>query len=83
MADIDWKLLGIVNVVRRNKGLPELSELRGDHDLRDDMRFDSLDIAELTVRIEDLFGVDVFEEGVVRRWSEIRARVKRHASSTD
>ncbi len=33
--------------------------------LRDDIGFDSLDLAELTVRIEAEFDVDIFEDGYV------------------
>lgn len=47
-----YKLLGIVNTVRENKGLCRLERIRTDDDLRRDLEFDSLDLAELTVRIE-------------------------------
>jgi len=73
-------LLGLVNTVRSHKGLPALVVLTPDNRLYEDLGFDSLDLAELTVRIEERYGVDVFAEGVVRQWGEIEARVVRHAA---
>ena len=80
METIEIELLALVNQVRRNKRQPELSSLEGNAHLRADWHFDSLDLAELTVRIEERFGVDVFEAGVVHRWQEISDRVTRHAA---
>ena len=80
METVETELLRLVNQVRRNKRQPELSSLTGDPHLRADWHFDSLDLAELTVRIEERFGIDVFEAGVVNRWEEIRTRVTRHAA---
>ena len=39
--------------------------------LRDDLDFDSLQLAQLTVEIEDEFDVDVFEDGVISTVQEI------------
>lgn len=80
MESIDAELLRLVNKVRRNKGVPEVGPLSGDLHLREGLQFDSLDLAELTVRIEERFGVDVFDEGVVQRWSEVCERVQRHVA---
>ena len=55
------KLLQIINTV-----LVERSSK-----LRDDLGFDSLDLAELTVRIEDEFNVDIFEDGLVETIEEV------------
>ena len=79
---LETELLAVVNQVRRNKGQPGLQVLTDDSHLRDDLQFDSLDLAELTVRIEERFGVDVFAEGVVRRWGDVRARVACHAAGS-
>jgi len=59
------KLRKIINQIRYNKDLPEIKNLFHDMDLRNDLGFDSLDLAELTVRIEYEFGIDVFEDGIV------------------
>ncbi len=77
MKDLDSELLRLVNVVRRNKRQSELLYVADDDHLHRDLHFDSLDLAELTVRIEERFGTDVFAEGVVRRWGQIKERVRR------
>lgn len=58
-------LLVIVNTVRENKGQPPLNEIKAEHDLRTDIGFDSLDLAELTVRVEKEFGIDIFADSFV------------------
>ncbi|MFP4352267.1 MAG: acyl carrier protein [Puniceicoccaceae bacterium] len=69
-------VLGAVNEVRANLGLPECAELPDDLSLRSDLGFDSLALAELTVRLEEATGVDVFAEGVVARVGEVRERIR-------
>ena len=39
--------------------------------LREDLNLDSFDLAELTVKIEDEFDIDIFEEGLVLTVGEI------------
>ena len=45
--------------------------------LQEDLGFDSLALAVLTVKIEDSFGVDVFEEGLVHTVGEVEKRIER------
>ncbi len=45
--------------------------------LRHDLGFDSLDLAELTVRVEDEFGVDIFEDGIVNTVGEILLKIEK------
>jgi acyl carrier protein len=78
MESIERELLGCLNEALRHKRRPELTGVEGDPNLRDDLKLDSLDLAELTVRIEERFGVDVFEAGVVARYREIENRVIEH-----
>jgi len=68
-------LLEIINQVRANKVRKPLSQLSPQLRLREDCELDSLDLAELTVRIEDASGVDVFAEGIVRTVGEIQAKL--------
>ena len=68
-------LLETINQVRANKGRSPLSRLSPQLRLREDCELDSLDLAELTVRIEDASGVDVFAEGIVRTVGEIQAKL--------
>ncbi len=71
------KLLTIVNIVRDNKGLPTLPEIKPENDLRTDLGFDSLDLAELTVRIEKETGVDVFADSFVLTVGDILGKVSK------
>jgi acyl carrier protein len=82
MASLDLELLKLVNRVRMNKGQLALAEIAEGSHLRSDLGFDSLDLAELTVRIEEKLGVDVFNEGVVQHWGEVQKRVARHVAGS-
>lgn len=75
-------LLALVNHVRSGRGRAPLPVPVADADLRRDLQLDSLDLAELTVRIQDEFGVDVFAAGVVRTWGELLQRVEAYVART-
>jgi len=64
--------------IRESRGLTALPDFAPTADLRRDLGLDSLDLAELTVRIQDRYGVDVFAAGVVRTWGELVQRVQHH-----
>jgi acyl carrier protein len=66
----------IFNTVRKNRGKMEISEITNDSSLRNDLGFDSLDLAELTVRIEAEYDVDIFEDGVVNTVGEVVEKLK-------
>jgi acyl carrier protein len=68
-------LLIIFNTVLENNGKAQLNELKGDMDLRDDIGFDSLALAEITVRIESKYGIDIFDESIVTNVDEIIQRL--------
>jgi acyl carrier protein len=68
-------LLTIVNTVLENKGAPPVSQLLPHLKLRDDLGFDSFDLAELTVRIEDASGIDIFAGGIIETIAEIKAKL--------
>lgn len=44
--------------------------------LREDIGFDSFDLAQLTVMIEDEFDVDVFEDGIIETVGEIIKKIE-------
>jgi acyl carrier protein len=71
------KLLVVINQVRENKRQPSLPALASDLRLREDIGFESLDLAELTVRLEEAFGVDVFADGLVQTVGEIQDKIAR------
>ena len=70
-------LLSVINEVRANKGQPPLGLLVPALRLREDIGFESLDLAELTVRIEEKFGVDVFSYGLVITVGEVVQKIEK------
>ena len=69
------KLTAIINMMLEKKNKPALESLSNNMGLRKDIGFDSLDLAELTVRIEREYGVDVFEDGLVTTVGEIVKKI--------
>lgn len=60
----------------KEEGSP-VDSLATDVSLTDDLGLDSLDLAEMTVRLEDRYGVDVFEDDVVDEVGEVLAKLER------
>ena len=71
------KILSIVNEIRESKEQDILKSLSEDTRLREDLQFTSFDLAELTVKIEDEFDVDIFEDGLVNTVGEIFAKLEK------
>jgi len=69
-------LLLIINEMRVEAGFESIESLEASMDLREDLQLDSLMLAELTVRIEDEFGVDIFEDGIVQTIGEIIVKIE-------
>jgi acyl carrier protein len=65
-------LLELINEVLTEN---PISEIHADLHLRDDIGMDSLDLAHLTVLIEDEYGVDIFEESNVNTISDILSKI--------
>ena len=72
---MEKQVLSIINNIRKSKNLSVLDALKETDNLRTDLNLTSFDLAELTVRIEDEFGVDIFEEGIVNTIGEIYGRL--------
>ena len=53
-----------------------MSVINLSYTLRDDIGFTSFDLAELTVRIEDEFDIDIFEDGLVNTVGEIIEKLR-------
>jgi acyl carrier protein len=68
-------LLEIVNKVLYNNDLNTLSTLDPSLRLKEDLDMDSITIAELTVRVEDEFNIDVFENGMISTLGQIMSKV--------
>jgi acyl carrier protein len=52
-----------------------ISEIHSEMHLRNDIGMDSLDLAHLTVLIEDEYGVDIFEESNINTISDILDKI--------
>ena len=74
MDKIDF-LLSVVNDIRNNKELGSLKEIHNEDRLREDFGFTSFDLAELTVKVEDEYDIDIFEDGLVNTVGEILAKL--------
>ena len=72
---MEQKVLNVINEIRAAKGLETLAELKEESRLREDLSLTSFDLAELTVKIEDEFDIDIFEEGIVNTIGEIYAKL--------
>ena len=68
---MEEKILEIMNTILGNRTKKQLTALSPELHLRNDIGFDSLDLAELTVRIEAEYDSDIFEDGIVNTVSEI------------
>ena len=71
------KIKEIINIVLEKNNKGKIEELNKEASLRDDLGMDSLDLAELTVRIEDEFGVDLFEDGIIDKVGEIIEKISK------
>ena len=66
------KLIELIKIVMINSDLEtENIIINTSTNLRDHLGLDSLDLAELTVRIEEEYDIDVFEDGIIETVGEI------------
>ena len=65
------KLIKIINTVLDNRDKEKVTSVSKSSKLSDDLGLDSLDLAELTVRIESEYDIDIFEDGIVSTVGEI------------
>ena len=63
-------LLQIINEVLHESG-EHIDNIVPAMDLRNDLGMDSMELALLTVLIEDEYGIDIFEDGLVSNVSDI------------
>lgn len=70
------KILEIMNTVLNNRAKESLTSITPEMHLRNDIGFDSLDLAELTVRIESEYDMDIFEDGIVSTVGEILEKLE-------
>lgn len=70
-------LLNVINEMFEEAGRQPLSALYASTRLREDLELDSIMLAELTVRVEAEFGIDIFEDGIVQTIGEVAAKIER------
>lgn len=75
---MEEKIISIINSIRENKDLDKILVLNNDMLLREDLGFDSLDLAELTAKIEREFKVDIFKNGIVHKIRDIKLILNIH-----
>ncbi len=73
---MEQKILNIINEIRATKELPAIDNINVTDDLRNDLDLTSFDLAELTVKIEDKFDIDIFEDGLVNTIGEIYEKLQ-------
>ncbi len=69
-------VLGIINEIRAAKEMAPVEMISAATKLREDLNLTSFDLAELTVKIEDEFDIDIFEDGLVNTVGEILAKLE-------
>ena len=69
------KLLSIINEILEDTERQTRENLSPEMSLRNDIGFDSLDLARLTVMVEDEFNVDIFQDGVIDTVEEVITRI--------
>lgn len=71
------KILEIISEISEGKGNAINVKLDDTTDLRNDLEFDSFDLALLTARVEDEYDIDIFEDGIINTIGEIRGRLEK------
>lgn len=71
------KILVYINQIRAAKEMQAVQSINESTRLREDLELTSFDMAELTVRIEDEYGVDIFADGLVNTVGEIYAKLQK------
>jgi acyl carrier protein len=73
---MEEKILVIINGIRAAKNMAPVESIKAETKLREDLGLTSFDLAELTVKIEDEFDIDIFEDGLVSTVGEILAKLQ-------
>ena len=74
---MEKKLLEIINEIRAAKNIAPVDSISKETKLREDLNFTSFDLAELTVKIEDEYDIDIFEDGLVSTVGEIFEKLQK------
>lgn len=72
---MEQKVLSIINEIRVAQNMVPVEEVDNHTRLREDLGLTSFDLAELTVKIEDEFDIDIFEDGLVSTIGDIYSKL--------
>lgn len=72
---MDEKLLVIINEILTDKGESKIDALADSVSLRNDLGFDSMDLAVLTAKLDEECGIDIFENGIVDKIEDIKRKL--------
>ena len=73
---MEKKVIEILKGIVLAKGKEIDFDINSTSKLREDLGLTSFDLAELTVKIEDEFDIDIFEDGLVSTVGEIFAKLE-------
>lgn len=71
------KIIAIITRVLENNDKTSSCTIHESTSLRNEIGLDSLDLAELTVIIEEEYGVDIFEDGFVETVGDIMKKISK------
>jgi acyl carrier protein len=69
------KVISIIRDILSDENMESEMEIAESTKLKEDLGFDSLMLAVLTVKIENEFDVDVFEDGLIFTVAEIFSKI--------
>ena len=69
-------LLEIINTMLTARKCEPLNEITSDLELTDGLGFTSLDLAELTARIEAQYGIDVYADRIIHTIGEVVSQLE-------
>lgn len=75
-SEIEQAVLETVNGILKNRSRARVESLSPGDNLRNDVGLDSLDLAELTVKLEARFGIDIFADSLVTTVGEVCGKLK-------
>lgn len=67
----------IVSILTESGNYDETKAILPSSRLKEDLGMDSFNLAELTVHIEEEFGIDIFEDGIVNTIGEIFSKLNK------
>jgi acyl carrier protein len=77
MTEKDKKVIFIIRDILSDENMESGMEITESTKLKDDLGFDSLMLAVLTVKVENEFDVDIFEDGLIFTVGEIFSKINK------